>query len=343
MNTMTRIAALATFGWAMVPGWVGDAGAQNAPFYAGKTLTIVVGFGVGGGYDLYARLAADHLGKHIPGNPTVLVQNMPGGGGRRSIVYIAGAAPKDGTSISLIPQAIAFDSVLGEIPGNVDAASFNLIGRLSTNVELQVTWHTSATKSFEDAKRRETVTAATGATGISSFVPRTMNALLQTKFKVVDGYQGSAEMALAVERGEAEGMVQTWAGLQSTHPQWLSERRLNLLWQIGTSRHPELPDVPAIVELAQTPEQLSALKLIAGTADIGRSLAAPPGVPAERVQILRAGFDAMVKDAAFLADAKRRNLPIEPASGEEVQALVASAMATPESVLKTVRKILTGT
>ena len=308
--------------------------AAQADFYAGKSISLVVGFGVGGGYDLYARLAADHYGRHLPGAPKILVQNMPSGGCRRSVVYVAGNAPRDGTVIGMLPQAIALDALLGEIPANVNVASLKPIGRITDNIELQVTWHTSPTKTFADALTRETTTAATGAAGISSFVPRVTNLLLGTKFKVIDGYRGSAEMVLAVERGEAEGMVQTWPDLKSNNRRLLDQKQLNLVWQISINRHPELPNVPSIVEFAQTPIQKGALQTIAGTAEVGRSLAAPNGVSDERMRVLRSSFEKMVADKAFLEDASKRNLPISPASSDQLKRWIAETMATPKEAIE---------
>ena len=309
----------------------------QSDFYSGKSISLVVGFGVGGGYDLYARLAADHYGRHLPGAPKLLVQNMPGGGGRRSVVYLAGSAVRDGTVIGILPQAIALDALLGEIPANINVASLEPIGRITDNIELQVTWYTSPTKTFADALTRETTTAATGAAGISSFVPRVTNLLLGTKFKVIDGYRGSADMVLAVERGETEGMVQTWPDLKSNNRRLLDQKQLNLVWQISMSRHPELPDVPAIIEFAKTPIQKAALQAIAGTAEVGRSLAAPGGVSKDRMKTLRASFENMVKDKAFLDDAAKRNLPVSPAFSDQLKAWIAQTMATSKEAIEPLR------
>jgi tripartite-type tricarboxylate transporter receptor subunit TctC len=307
---------------------------------SGKPISLIVGFSPGGGYDLYARLAADHYGRHLPGAPKILVQNMPGGGGRRSIVHLAGNAPRDGTMIGMLPQAVALDALLGEMPANVNVATLEPIGRMTDNIELQVTWHTSPTKTFADAQKRETTTAATGAAGISSFVPRVTNLLLGTKFKVIDGYRGSADMVLAVERGEAEGMVQTWPDLKSNNRRLLDQKQLNLVWQISINRHPELPNVPALVEFAQSSLQKGALQAIAGTAEVGRSLAAPGGVSEERMKILRNGFEKMVKDQAFLDDATKRNLPISPASSDQLKTWIAQTMATPKEAIEPLKTAL---
>ncbi len=311
-----------------------------ADFYKGKTVKIVVGFGVGGGYDIYGRLAAEHLGRFIPGNPTVIVENMPGGGGVRAASFLHGAAPKDGSVLSVIVQAIAFDSVLGNLPGNIDAGKYNFIGRLTSNVEAQFTWHTSSTKSLDDAKRNTVVVGATGTTSPSTIVPRMLNETIGTKFKIVQGYPGTAEAALAMERGEVEGMMQSLESLQSAKPDWIADKKINFIWQLALKPHPSFPDVPAVGQLGDTPEEQSMLKLIAGTADIGRSLVAPPDVPAERVAALRAAFQAMVADAQFLAAAKARNAHLDPLSGEALQEIVAGAMATPKAVVERARAIV---
>jgi tripartite-type tricarboxylate transporter receptor subunit TctC len=340
-NRLFRIVPVA------LAGFLGAAAAGQAQtdavadFYKGKTVKIIVGFGVGGGYDIYGRLAAEHIGRFIPGNPTVIVENMPGGGGVRAASFLHGAAPKDGTVISVIVQSIAFDSVLGELPGKIDAGKYNFIGRLTSNVEAQFTWHTSQTKSLEDAKRNTVVVAATGVSSPSTIVPRMLNEAIGAKFKIVQGYPGTAEAALAMERGEVEGMMQSLESLQSAKPDWLREKKINFLWQLALKPHPAFPDVPAVGQLGDTPEEQSMLKLIAGTADIGRSLVAPPDVPAERVAALRAAFKAMVADPQFQAATKARNANLDPASGEALQEIVAAAMATPKAVVERTRAIVT--
>jgi tripartite-type tricarboxylate transporter receptor subunit TctC len=311
-----------------------------ADFYKGKTVKIIVGFGVGGGYDIYARLAAEHLGRFVPGNPTVIVENMPGGGGVRAASFLHGAAPKDGTVLSVVVQAIAFESVLGNLPGRIDAGTYNFIGRLTSNVEAQFTWQTSATKSLEEAKRREVIVAATGTTSPSTIVPRMLNETIGTRFKIVQGYPGTAEAALAMERGEVEGMMQSLESLQSARPDWLAEKKIHFIWQLALKPHPDFPEVPAVGQLGGTTEEQSMLRLIAGTADIGRSLVAPPGVPAERIAALRTAFAAMVADPEFRAAAKTRNAHLDPASGEALQEIVAAAMATPAPVVERTRAIV---
>ncbi len=311
-------------------------------FFQGKTITIIVGFEAGGGYDAYARLVADHLGKHIPGNPTIVIENMPGGGGRKSIIYVGSAAPKDGTVISVVPSAIAFDSVQSDLPDRLDAATFNYIGRLDSIVGAEVTWHTSATRTIEDAKQRETTLASSGIASNSSFIPRMLNGMIGTKFKVVEGYKGIPDMAKAMEGGEVEGALLSTTIITMMHPDWAADGSVNFLWLVATARIPQFPDIPVVVEFAGNDEQKQLLWLAASTADVGRPVVAPPGVPADRVEILRRAFDVMIKDPDFLADANTRKLSLNPATGEEVQEAVRTTMSTPPAVVETLKKILAG-
>ena len=311
-------------------------------FFQGKTMTIVVGFEAGGGYDAYARLVADHLGKYIPGNPTIIVQDMPGGGGRRAIVYLGTAAPRDGTVISVLPSPVAFDSVQSSTPDTVDASTFNYIGRLDSLIAAEVTWHTSATKTVDDAKLRETTLASSGVASSSSFIPRMLNDMIGTKFTVVEGYKGIPDMSLAMERGEVEGALVSATTITMTNPDWLTDGKVNLLWLVATTSRPEFPGVPSIVELAQNEEQKELLWLAASTADVGRPLAAPPGVPSDRVEILRRAFNAMIRDPDFLADAKTRNLSLDPAPAEDVQAAVSKTMSTPPAIVEKLKAISAG-
>jgi tripartite-type tricarboxylate transporter receptor subunit TctC len=335
-----RIFALAALALAGTTGVKGAKADPVADFYKGKTVKIIVGFAPGGGYDIYGRLAAEHLGRFIPGNPTVIVENMPGGGGVRAASFLHSAAPKDGTVLTVIVQSIAFDSVLGELPGKIDAGAYNFIGRLTSNVETQFTWHTSPTKTLEDAKRNAVIVGATGASSPSTIVPRMLNEAIGTKFKIVQGYSGTAEVSLAMERGEVEGMMQSLESLQSARPDWLREKKVNLIWQLAVKPHASFPDVPAVGQLGDTPEEKSMLRLIAGTAEIGRSLVAPPGIPADRLTALRQAFQTMIADPQFQATAKSRNASLDPLSGEALQDLVAAAMKTPKEVVERTRAVV---
>ena len=287
--------------------------------FAGKTITVVVGFGAGGSYDIVARLIADHLGRFLPGHPTVIAENMPGGGGARSVAYMATVAPKDGTVVSVIPGTILMDNALGNLPAGVAAGDFAYVGRLSSPVGVAMTWHTSPTKTVEDAKQRETTMAASGRTAMTSIIPRVFNAIVGTKFKVIEGYEGAAAGVLAMERGEVEGSSTTMPSLDASHPDWIATNQVNVLWQVAPSRDPAYPDIPALMEFAANDAQRALLGLVASEGVVGRSLALPPGVPDEVVATYRSAFDQMVQDPDFLADAKKRNVDLDLTSGSALQ------------------------
>jgi tripartite-type tricarboxylate transporter receptor subunit TctC len=307
--------------------------------FAGKTISIVVGFDPGGGYDAWARLVADHIAKYLPGEPTVIVENMPGAGGNRATIFMAVAAPKDGTSISMMPQPFALDALVGRMGDQVKPDTFGIIGRLTTHTATLITWNTSPIKTIEDAKQRET-TIATPGIDVVNMIARILNQRYGTKFKIVDGYKGTAEMALAMERGEVEGMSFSLESLEALHPDWVDARTVNFLWQVLTERHADLPDVPAIVELPVNDADHALFKLLANQGTLGRSLAAPPGVSPEILQAYRAAFDNMVQDADFVADAKRRGLQLAVESGETVQGYVVDTVNSPPDLVQALVELL---
>ncbi|WP_421726235.1 Bug family tripartite tricarboxylate transporter substrate binding protein [Bauldia sp.] len=308
--------------------------------FSGETVTVVVGFGAGGGYDAFGRLAADHLGRFLPGNPSVIVENMPGGGGRRSVGFLAEAAPTDGTVISVIPATIVFDSVVGNLPDGVTAEDFTFIGRLGTLVTGVATWHTAEAKSVEEAKEHMTTVAASGRTAMSSIIPRTLNALIETKFEVIEGYKGTAEGVLAMERGEVDATTINTSVMERTHPDWLPDNKINLLWQLSLERSDSYPEVPALVEFAENKGDETVLRLLAAAGSIGRSLAGPPGMADETLGVYRAAFDQMLRDADYLEDANRRNLPTDSVSGEELASIVASVLEAPAKVVDVLTEVV---
>lgn len=315
------------------PSW-----AEDAPFYQGKTITITVGVAPGGGYDLYARLAAEFLGRHIPGRPAVVVVNMPGGGGLRAAMNLFNNAPRDGTALCAIVQSVAFDSVLGELP--VRADEFNFIGRLTSSVEMQLLWHTSATKTLDDAKRRVTVVGATGTSSPSAIVPKLLNDAIGTQFKVVGGYPGTQDSSLAMERGEVEGTLKSLESLRVNNHDWLETGKVTILWQLALRPAPGFETVPAVGMLGDDPQGRAMLRLIASTAEIGRSLATAPKTPPERVALLRQSFQRMVADPDFQAAARQRNAPLAVAPGEDVQKIIAETVDTPAPIVQRVKSIL---
>ncbi|HWJ87957.1 MAG TPA: tripartite tricarboxylate transporter substrate-binding protein [Pelagibacterium sp.] len=308
-----------------------------ADFYRGKTVTIYVGFGPGGGYDLYGRLASDYLGQYIPGNPDVIVENMPGAGGRLAAQYLYAVAPKDGTALSVVVQSVAMDSATGAIPGNIDAARFNAIGRMTANYELGITWHTTGIETFDDTLTTPVAFASTGAGSASAFVPLMLNDLEGTQYKIIQGYEGVASARLALESGEVDAMMAGLAGLQSSNPEWINDGIVNVIWQLSTAPHPDFPDVPAIGQLGETEDEQAMFRLVAGAADIGRALITTPDVPQDRVDALRAAFDAMAADPAFIEAAAQRNLDLDILSGAALQEVIHSQMDVSDEAIDLTR------
>ena len=300
----------------------GSAVAQSGTDFAGKTVTILSSFASGGGYDTYARLYAMHVGRHISGQPVVIVRNMPGAGGLIGANYLYSVAPKDGTMLGVIPQNVATAQLLGSAGVKYDVARFNWVGRINSNVEVQQSWHSSAVKTIEDAKLHTVVAAGTGPDSSSVVFPRILNEMFGMKFKVVTGYEGVSMVTLAMERGEVETVARPWAITKTVHPDWLKDRKINLLVQYTVERHPELQHIPAVVDLAQNDSQRQILSLYASGSDIGRSIVAPPDLPAEIVNAARRAFDQTMKDQAFLDDIKRSDLDFDMISGERLQQIV---------------------
>lgn len=324
------VAALAT---TVIP--VG-AGADD---YAGKRITFTVGFGAGGGYDLFARFAADHLGRHIPGNPTVVVQNVPGAGGMRLANQLYNVHAGSAVHLGMVSQVVATEQVIGNPGIEYDANRFNWIGRIAPNVAVSFTWHTSPVKTIEDAIATEAIMGGTGPGAASVVAPTMMNATLGTKFKIVRGYGSMGEAMLAMEQGEVDGALLGWSVLKSSKPDWLTGNRLNILVQHALSRHPELPNVPTTPELAKNEQDRQLLEFVFSSADLGFSVFMPPGVDAAHVRTLRQAFDAMANDPKTLEDARKRNVEFNPVSGEKIQALVRNTADVPPDVLARARKI----
>jgi tripartite-type tricarboxylate transporter receptor subunit TctC len=300
--------------------------AQSADkFYEGKTIRIVVALGTGGDYDNYARLAGRFLGRHIPGNPTIVVQNMPGAGGIVAANHLANVAPKDGTVIGALHANTTLAQITGAPNVEYDVRKFNWIGRTSSGgLNVHHTFARSGVKSFSDLTSREVVVGGGGPTSDSIVIPTAVNELMGTKLKILGGYSGTAETTLALERGEIDMAMQNWEFLRRNNADWIKEKKINMIVQYGTRRHPELPDVPTIMELAKTEEQKQVWTLFLMSGGIGYSLTFPPDVPADRVALVRKAFLAMAKDPEIAAEAAKMNLPIEPVGGEELAKTVDS-------------------
>ena len=313
-----------------------------ADFYRGKTINLYVAFPSGGGYDIYARLAARYMQKHLPGNPAIVVQNMPGAGGVKAANFLYDVAPRDGTAIGMIADNAATEEVLGS-PGIAYAtAKFAWIGRVASSVNIEAAWATSGFKSIEDVKQREFIVGGTGAAGITTVIRKVANAIGGTKFRVVTGYAGSPESCLAMEKGEVQGCAPSWTHAKTNLRTWLDEKKINVILQWGVTRHRELPDVPTMVELGKSEDDRKVLTLHASATDLGRSLAAPPGTPTDRVKLLREAFEAAMKDPELLAEVKRANLDHDPLGGAELQRLVVELNDVSPAVVERARKAAGG-
>ena len=296
---------------------IGVACAEPA-FFARKTITVTIGYSAGGSYDLYGRLLARYLGKHIPGEPTIIAQNMPGAGSLKAANYLYEVAPKDGTALGVVVESAALEQALANPAVQYDAARFTYIGRIATSNNIFMQWHTAKVQSLEQARHVETSLAGTGPGSIAETVPRLLNALIGTKFKLISGYPASREAMLAMERGEVEGASSAWAAVKVAKKDWLRERKIAIILQTAPERASELASATSLGEIGETAEDKQVLALYAGGSAIGRSLLAPPGVPAERVQLLCNAFDAMTKDAEFLAEMRKLDIEVDPLAGEQV-------------------------
>ncbi len=308
-----------------------------ADFYRGKTVNVLIGVGVGGEYDIQARLVARHIGKHIPGNPSVVPQNMTGAGGLRMTNYLYGVAPKDGTYIGMIANAFPALQAAGISGVQFDAAKLQWLGTIAPVVETIATWHTTGIKSIEAVRTRETVIGASARGAITFFYPALMNELLGTKFKIVTGYTGGNQINLAMERGEVEARNNTWSSWKATKAAWLKDKLINVIVQAGP-KAPDL-DAPSVESMARNADDRQLIELVMSGTQLGRPLttnAAPP----ERVAALRAAFAATMKDPEFLAEAKALNFEVEPVLGEPMQRIVEKVLATPKPVTARAKGLL---
>jgi tripartite-type tricarboxylate transporter receptor subunit TctC len=322
------IVALAAF--ALAP----NAHSETAEdFFKGKTISLIVGYNPGGSYDVYSRLAATTLPKYIPGHPTIAVKHMPGVGSLKAANYLATQAPKDGLTIGMVSQQLALFQALRDPVVAYDARTFGWLGRFTPIVEVSVTWHTSPTRTIADAMKRETVLAATTANSTTEVMPRLMNRLAGTKFNIIKGYPGTSGTLLAMERGETEGAHATLENLLFGKPQWLRDKTVNVLVQYAQARHPQVPDVPTMVEFGQTEEDKQVLNLFGSTAEIGRSLLTPPGIPPQRLMVLRQAMEAMLADPAFKAEMAKRNMEFGPRSGDALQKAMEQSLSMSPAVI----------
>ena len=308
-------------------------------FYRGKILQVHVGFGVGGSYDTYARVLAEHIGRHVPGNPRTIVMNTEGAGSLRLANWLYNAAPKDGTAFGTTSRAAPFAALVGTQGGtNFDSTKFNWIGSANNEVSTCIAWHNAPVKTFDELFDIELIVGGDGPSADGEQFSRVMNALFGTRIKLVSGYPGGNAINLAVERGEVQGRCGwSWSGIVAERKQWIDEKKINVLVQFGLGKHPDLPNVPSIMDYAKTDEQKQILQLVLARQPLGRPFFAPPGIPLDRAEALRKAFMATMADPQFLAAAQKAKLEINPLSGAEVGKLVSDVFTTvsPAAVAKT--------
>jgi tripartite-type tricarboxylate transporter receptor subunit TctC len=315
--------------------------AVAADYYKGKTIDIGGSYASGGGYDLYSRLLARYLGNHVPGNPTVVVQNMPGAGGVLATNHVYNVAPKDGTVLAAVNQNMPMFQLLGGKGVQYDASKFKWLGVMMASNSLAITWHASGIKTLEDAKKREVTMAGNGVADDGNIYPRILNALVGTKFKVINGYTGTSDSNHAVERGEVDGMSRAgYYSFAAQKPDWIRDKKINFLVQFGFQKQPELPDVPLMLDLVHTDEARQIATVVTLPTAVGYGHWVAPGVPADRVATLRGAYEETVKDKALLADAEKAQMVIKPKSGKELEDLIKNAAKTPKAILEKTAGIL---
>jgi tripartite-type tricarboxylate transporter receptor subunit TctC len=312
-----------------------------AEFYRGKTIELNIGSSVGGGYDVHGRLLARHLGRHMPGNPAVVPKNVEGAGGLRLANMLYNTAPKDGTAFGVILRSVPFEPMFGNRSAQFEPTRFTWIGSPSNEVSICVAWHTSGIKTLDDLLTTDLVVGSLGPSSDLSVFAKIINGVFGTRMKIVHGYPGGNEVMLAVERGELGGRCAwSWSAAKATRKSWIDEKRVNIIMQTALSKHPDLPGVPLIMDLAKTEDDRDILKLVFARQEFAWPYLAPPGVPADRAAALRRAFMDTMKDREFLAEAEKAKLEIAPVAGDEIEKLVANLYATPASLVHKTAEML---
>jgi tripartite-type tricarboxylate transporter receptor subunit TctC len=327
------------------PAATGEKPEDTAAFYSGKTVRVVIGYTPGGGYDTYGRLLAAHIQKHIPGNPTVIVENMDGAGSLKAANYLFTTAPKDGTVFGTFGRGLPASELLGDADVAFKSTQFNWMGSMNDEVSVCVVRSDSRAKTFQDAISGPVRIGATGPDDDTGFFPRFLNGLIGTKFELKVGYPGGNDVNLAIERGEVDGRCGfSWSSLVSTRQNWLDQKFITILVQMSLNKHPDIPsNVPLILDFMTTAEQKQLAEVVFSRQTMGRPFAIPPGVPTARVQALRDAFDKTMKDAAFLEDAKKAKQELNPKGGKDIQAIVEKIFQTPQAQRDKLKSILAGT
>jgi tripartite-type tricarboxylate transporter receptor subunit TctC len=302
-------------------------------FYRGKSITLAIGFTPGGGYDLYARHLARHMSKHIPGNPTIVPQNMAGAGSLRAANFIYSAAPKDGTAFGTFARTTGLNPLL-ESGATFDGTKFTWLGSVTNDISLCVTWHTSKANTWENFLKVPTALGGQAPSSEPDIFANLYKNVFNAPIKLVAGYPGTNEITLAMERGEVDGLCGlSWSTIKTRHLAWLKEKKINLLVQASFKKDPEIGNVPLVMEATKDAEKLQILKLILAAQEMARPFAAPPGIPRDRAAALVAAFNATMKDPDYLADAKKSRIDVNPVTGPEIDKLLAELYATPKDVI----------
>jgi tripartite-type tricarboxylate transporter receptor subunit TctC len=325
---------------ALICAGAGIAQAQSVgDFYKGKTVNLLIGVGVGGEYDLQARLTGRHIGKHLPGNPTIVPQNMTGAGGIKMANYLYTVAPKDGTYMGMMSNTLPLLQAIDQPGLQFDVSKFNWIGSIAPTVETMAAWHTSGIKTVDEVRQKEVIAGASGKGAMTYTFPAAMNEFLGTKFKIILGYEGGNAINTAMERGEVQARNNTWSSWKATKPTWLKDKDITILAYAGP-KPKDLNGVPSLKELAKSDDDRKVLDLLTSGTEFGRPLALTPGVPAERVKAMRAAFDATMTDPAFVADANKLKFEIEPVKGEHLQSLARELIDLPKPLAMRAKAIV---
>ena len=309
-------------------------------FYKGKNVNLLVGFSAGGGYDLYARHLARYMGKHIPGHPTIIPQNMAGAGSLRAASFLYSAAPKDGSVFGTFARTTGINPLL-ESGATFDGTKFSWIGSVTDDVSTCVTWHTSPVKTWADFLTKPVTLGGQGPSSEPDIFARLFKSVFGAPAKLVAGYPGTNEISLAMERGEVDGLCGlSWSTIKTRHGGWYRDKKINVIIQSAFRKEPELGDVPLVMDMTKDPEKIKILRLILAAQEMARPFAAPPGIPADRKAALIAAFDATMKDPEFLAEAQRTKLDVNPVPGPALDKLLAELYATPKDVVAKAAKAI---
>jgi tripartite-type tricarboxylate transporter receptor subunit TctC len=309
-------------------------------FFKGKTITIINSTGNGGSYYNIAQALTRHMPRYIPGKPTMIVKSMPGGGNLLATNFMYNRAPSDGTHIATINNSVPLHQVLDGTGVHYDANKFHWLGSTGSYNSVAYVWHTAGIRTFKDLLEKEVILGGTGVGSSIVIYPTATNNLLGTKFKIVLGYNSTADIDIAMERGEVQARTGSYTALHSEHPDWIRDKKVNILFQIGSKRDPALPDVPLLTELATTDEQREVLKLISSPIALGRPYLAPPNTPADRLALLRDAFAATMTDKGFLEDMAKMTTEVDPMTGDEVAHIIRDTVNAPPHIIAKAKAIV---